>query len=543
MAQEFDFVIVGGGTAGCLLASRLANAPSEPSIALLEGGSDINKPEYRRTADRFTTVGQPGLSYDYVSTPQAHACNRQIPQIRGRGLGGSSAVNFQVWSLGAREEFDAWAEIAGDETWGFDSVIARIKKLENLHLDELTPEWTEYVQPDSKYHGFSGPIEVSIGPVERETKSFIDAGVDLGHNRNLDPNNGNPIGFSLNPTSSFKGLRTTSASAFLGTTAPANLTVFTNSRVVKIIFSGDSAIGVLTSDGSQINAKKEVILSAGALDTPRLLLLSGVGPKSDLGALGIKVVKDLDGVGKGLADHPMVVTCFQMKPGFTARRSLEDAAKYQEAFKQFLETASGPFLSHFSSLPHAFLKSQRAYDSPEFQLLSQKARSFLLQPSVPSFELVIGPVIPRDHVFDDAESGFFTLFVTNMNSQSRGFVKLASANADDPPLIDPKYLGHPFDLDHFVKPILAPKSDSDHDLLEFIQGNVAGLWHPSCSVRMGKSETDGSCVGGDLKVHGIKGLRVADVSVTSILPSGHPQIVAYVIGQVAADKIMGEYGL
>ncbi|TDZ36898.1 alcohol dehydrogenase [Colletotrichum spinosum] len=485
MAQEFDFVIVGGGTAGCLLASRLANAPSEPSIALLEGGSDINKPEYRRTADRFTTIGQPGLSYDYVSTPQEHACNRQILQIRGRGLGGSSAINFQVWSLGAREEFDAWAEIAGDETWGFDSVIARIKELENLHLDELTPEWTEYVQPDSKYHGFSGPIDVSIGPVERETKSFIDAGVDLGHNRNLDPNNGNPIGFSLNPTSSFKGLRTTSASAFLGTTTPANLTVFTNSRVVKIIFSGDSAIGVLTSDGSQINAKKEVILSAGALDTPRLLLLSGVGPKSDLGALGIKVVKDLDGVGKGLADHPMVVTCFQMKPGFTARRSLEDAAKYQEAFKQFLETASGPFLSHFSSLPHAFLKSQRAYDSPEFQLLAQKARSFLLQTSVPSFELVIGPVIPRDHVFDDAESGFFTLFATNMNSQSRGFVKLASANADDPPLIDPKYLGHPFDVvtlkealrealklmqtptmkDHFVKPILAPKSDSDHDLV------------------------------------------------------------------------------
>ncbi|TEA11060.1 alcohol dehydrogenase [Colletotrichum sidae] len=402
MAQEFDFVIVGGGTAGCLVASRLANAPSEPSIALLEGGSDINKPEYRRTADRFTTVGQPGLSYDYVSTPQEHACNRQIPQIRGRGLGGSSAVNFQVWSLGAREEFDAWAEIAGDETWGFDSVIARIKKLENLHLDELTPEWTEYVQPDSKYHGFSGPIDVSIGPVERETKSFIDAGVDLGHNRNLDPNNGNPIGFSLNPTSSFKGLRTTSASAFLGTTTPANLTVFTNSRVVKIIFSGDSAIGVLTSDGSQINAKKEVILSAGALDTPRLLLLSGVGPKSDLEALGIKVVKDLDGVGKGLADHPM-----------------------------------------------------------------------------------IGPVIPRDHVFDDTESGFFTLFATNMNSQSRGFVKLASADPDDPPLIDPKYLGHPFDVvtlkealrealklmqtptmkDHFVKPILAPKSDSDHGLL------------------------------------------------------------------------------
>lgn len=127
--QPLTLVINAGGTSGCLLASRLANTPSKPSVALLEGGGDINKPEYRRTAERFSTVAQPGLDYGYLSTPQAQAQGREVPQARGKGLGGSSAVNFQVWSLGAREEFDAWAEAAGDEAWGFDSVVERVRQV------------------------------------------------------------------------------------------------------------------------------------------------------------------------------------------------------------------------------------------------------------------------------------------------------------------------------------------------------------------------------------------------------------------------------
>ncbi|KAI8169650.1 hypothetical protein K4K49_012030 [Colletotrichum sp. SAR 10_70] len=540
MAQEFDFVIVGGGTAGCLLAARLAATPSRPSVALLEGGGDINRPEYRRTAERYFTVAQPGLDYGYVSTPQEHARGREVPQARGKGLGGSSAVNFQVWSLGARAEFDAWAEAAGDEVWGFESVVERVKQLENLHTDGLGKEWDGYVKPDPKYHGYSGPVDVSIGHIERETKSFIDAGVDLGHKRNLDPNDGDPIGFSLNSSTSLNGVRTTSASAFIETGIPPNLTILTESRIVKILFEKDRAIGVVKEDGSQIRAKKEVILSAGALDTPRLLLLSGIGPKADLEELGISVVKDLDGVGKSSTDHPMIVTCFQMKPGFTDRMGLADPAKYQEAIKQLTETGNGPLLGHFSSVPHAFLKNDRAYATAEFEALPRDAKELLLKTGVPSYEMVIGPLIPPNHAFESADDGFFSVFVANMNSQSRGQIKLKSAYPKDPPLVDPKYLSHPYDVvnlrealreglklmqtptmkEHFVRPIFAPKSDSDEDIVEFIEQNVAGLWHPSCSVRMGKTEQDGSCVDADLKVHGLSGLRVADLSVTSMLPSG-----------------------
>ncbi|KAK2025653.1 GMC oxidoreductase [Colletotrichum zoysiae] len=563
MALEFDFVIVGGGTAGCLLASRLANTDTRPKVVLLEGGGDINKPEYRRTAERFSTIAQPGLDYGYVSTPQKHARNREVPQARGKGLGGSSATNFQVWSLGAREEFDRWASLAGDDSWAFESVIERVKKLENLHLNDLSTDWEEYIKPDPKSHGFSGPIDVSIGHVEKETKSFINAGSELGHKRNLDPNDGDPIGFSLNPTTSLNGMRTTGASAFLAKDLPENLTVLTESRVVKIVVQGDRAVGVLKEDGSMITAKKEVVLSAGALDSPRLMLLSGIGPRSDLEALGIDVVKDLDGVGKSFTDHPMILTCFQMKPGFTDRMGLVEPAKYQEAIKQLTESGNGPLLGHFSSVPHAFLKNDRAYKSPEFQQLPNEVQNFLLQPGVPGYELVIGPLIPPTHVFEKPDDGFFSVFVANMNSVSRGQIKLSSSDPNDAPLIDPGYLSNPYDLvnlrealreglnlmktpemkNHFVRPLFAPKSDSDEDIVEFIEENVAGLWHPSCSVKMGKGEGDGSCVNGDLKVHGLKGLRVADLSVTSILPSGHPQIVAYVIGQIAAEKIRDEHGL
>ncbi|KAK7440093.1 GMC oxidoreductase [Colletotrichum acutatum] len=551
MTQEFDFIVVGGGTAGCLLASRLANTASKPSVALLEGGGDISKPEYRRTAERFSTIAQPGLDYGYASTPQEHAKNREVPQARGKGLGGSSATNFQVWSLGARAEFDAWAAAAGDDAWGFESVIER---LENLHLNDLSKEWAEYVKPDPKYHGFSGPIDVSIGHVERETKAFIDAGVDLGHKRNLDPNDGDLIGFSLNSTTSLNGVRVTGASAFLEKNVPANLTYLTESRVVKIVFEKDRAVGVLKENGSLIRAKNEVILSAGALDSPRLLLLSGIGPQADLNALGIPVVKNLDGVGKSFTDHPMIVTCFQMKSGFTERMGLSDPGKYQEAVKQLAESGNGPLLGHFSSVPHAFLKNDRAYESPEFKKLPIDVKGYLLESGVPSYELVIGPLIPPDHAFEQSSDGFFSVFVANMNSVSRGTIRLASADPKDAPLIDPKYLSNPFDLvnlrealreglnllktntmkDHFVRPIFAPKSDSDKDIEDFIQENVAGLWHPSCSVKMGKTEQDGSCVNGDLRVHGLNGLRVADLN---------PQIVAYVIGQLAAEKIARDYGL
>ncbi|GKT43465.1 dehydrogenase patE [Colletotrichum spaethianum] len=197
MPQEFDFVIVGG----CLLASRLANTNSKTSVVLLEGGSDINMPEYRRMAERSSTIAQPGLDYGYVSTPQEHARNREVPQARGKGLGGSSATNFQVWSLGPKEEFDEWAAVVGDDSWGFESVIERVKKvrlskillisgsslsvadiwqLENLHLDGLSADWEDYVKPDPKNHGVSGPVDVLIGHVEKETKFFIDAGFDMG---------------------------------------------------------------------------------------------------------------------------------------------------------------------------------------------------------------------------------------------------------------------------------------------------------------------------------------------------------------------------
>lgn len=557
MSQEFDFIVVGGGTAGCLLASRLSHAHSKPTVCLLEGGPALNKPENSPS----TAFQHTGVDYGYMSTPQRGCNGRTVPQNRGKGLGGSSSVNFQVWSLGGKSEFDAWANKVGDEGWRFEEVITRVKKLENLHRETLKEEWEEYIKPDPKFHGYDGPIDVSFGPVEAETKAFFDAGSELGYKRNLDPNNGNPVGISLAPTTSYKGVRTTSASAFIERNAPDNLSIIPNSRVVKVLFDGKRAVGVEKQDGTKLLAKKEVILSAGAFDSPRLLLLSGVGPKADLEAHGIDIVKDLDGVGKGLLDHPTVVTCYHMGPNHTKRPKMLD--NYEQALNELNKYEAGPLLENYSSSPHAFLKNETAYNSREFEKLRKEAQDLLLKHDVPGYEIVVGPLMPPTHNFDDPDAGFCTLFIANMNSQSRGDVKLASSDPKEPPLINPNYLVNPFDMVNLreatkvamnlmktptmtsqcIKPILAPQSASDEDVMDFIKNTVSGQWHPSCTLQMGRSEADGSCVDADLKVHGLEGLRVADLSVPPSLPSGHPQIVAYVIGQIASEKIAKEHGL
>ncbi|OAA59655.1 GMC oxidoreductase [Niveomyces insectorum RCEF 264] len=560
MAREFDFVVVGGGTAGCLLASRLAYNPSRPSVALVEGGPAIDKPAYRNTCERFTTFNDfLELDYGYKTAPQKESLGRRVLQRRGKGLGGSSAVNFQVWSLGARPEFDTWAERVGDKSWAFDNVLQKVKEIETLHVDKIDAKWAEYIRPNPKFHGTSGPVDVSIGPVEPETKFLFGAAEDLGHKRNLDPNGGDIIGFSLAPSTSLNGVRVTSASAFLEKTpVPDNLTLITDAFSVKILVEGGRAVGVVQSDGTQVLAKKEVIISAGAIDSPRLLLLSGIGPREDLEGLGIPVVNELPGVGKSFADHPGTVMSFKMKPGYTKRREMllkyaEGKAKASQDLKEEL----------YATVPHGFYKSEASYQSPEFQLLPKETQEYLTKPGVPNYEIVGAPALVPDEAYGDSSSGFCSLFAANMNSVSRGTIKLASSDPQDHPIIDPAYLGHPYDvvtLVHAVREamhmmqtptmkefyaglLVGPASDSDDDIRDYLRRTVAALNHPSSSVKMGRSKDDGSCVDSDLKVHGLKGLRVADLSVTPLLPSGHPQIVAYLIGQIAADKIAKEYSL
>ncbi|KAH6700633.1 hypothetical protein BKA61DRAFT_636641 [Leptodontidium sp. MPI-SDFR-AT-0119] len=444
MANNYDFIVVRAGTAGAILAKRLATSLTQPKVALIEAGGKHEGTALRHIYDRFlTTFTHPELDYGYVT------------------------------SLGARDEFDAWANAVDGPEWGFQSILSSIKKFENLTV-ELTDEWRKYVQLTAGAYGFLGYI--------------LDAGIEAGVSH--------PISIGLGPATNRQGIRTTSASAFLDQHSLPNLTIIVD------------LTGVQTGT---VFASKEILLSAGAIDTPKLLLLSGVGPKTQLEALGIKVKADLP-VGKNLIDHPCVPITYYMGPGFTSRLELQnDAEGFKQAIQE-LRNGRGPLMKHYSTTPTAFLKSDYLYRSEEFAALSKPSQGLLIQPSVPSFEFAIGgPLIPLDYRFNDPKDSYLNFFVTLMNSQSRGEVTLSSADPLEKPIINPQYLEHPYDclvlntaireslkwiqapsLKKFVKwAILAPESDSNIDI----------------------EDDPATYVDHNLKVHGLNGLRVADLSV------------------------------
>ncbi|KAJ2968224.1 hypothetical protein NQ176_g9286 [Zarea fungicola] len=558
MANNFDFVVVGAGPAGCLLASKLAASPLRPAVALVEAGPDaIDIP---LAAKRFQVLGEnPQLDYAYKTTKQPSLGGREMVLSRGKGLGGSTLLNFQVWQLGARDEFEEWAGLVGDDDWKFDRVMKRLKQLEKYD-DQVEPEWKSFNNPSPNTHGNSGEIGVNIGPVEDESQWLIKAGVELGHKQSMDLNNGDLIGWSFIASSSQDSKRVTGASAFLAKSQrPENLTIFTETRIVKIDFEGSRAIAVVKEDGTKIRAAKEIIICAGAIDSPRLLQLSGIGPQKDLEALGIPVVKDLQHVGRNLSDHYASFLSFATTREYSNHADVE--RNFTQAAAQYAKDKTGPLKTYQTAIPCGYLQDTIGFESPEFKSLPSQTRELLVKETVPSYEIISGPIVPPDYICPEDQS-YCTLFIVPTRPQSTGSVKLGSADPNEAPLIDPKYLSSPYDIvvlrnaireglslwktktlqPFYVNDILVPPSDSSEDIDSYIKTVGGTLWHPSCTVRMGKSDQD-SCVDKNFKVHGLEGLRVADASVFPFLPSGHTQVPAYLVGQVAFEKLQSEYKL
>lgn len=503
------------------------------------------------------------LNYGYKTTPQPHLNNREIDYSRGKGLGGSSAINFAVYDIGPSEDFEEIARIADDPSWGWSFAQPRLKSLENFHSQAPAP-YEKYIQAKPEDHGSAGKLQIGFPKIWEQTLGeTLKALEESGCKMNPDINSGDPMGFGPSPSSAYNGLRTTSAD--LLTNAPVNLTVVTDQVARRVIFgdNGTDAIGIETGLTS-FYATKEIVLSCGSLDTPKLLLLSGIGPAEELEKLDIPVVLDAKHIGKGLSDHIHIDMLWKRAEHTNDKwkyyRSPEAIAA---ARKQWEKDQTGPLSQYETNFSIGFSKSNRIYQSAEFEALPDHVRKHLRAATVPLYETIVNPTDIRDMMDPTQSEASMPVYIFLLNGQSRGEVKLRSKDPIDPPVCSPNLFTHPFDRRVAIEAtretiqlmqspafskdttgiIKMPKSDSDEAILDFWQEQATSTWHMAGTVKMGRAGEGDCCVDKDLRLLGTTSLRVADMSISPIQPNNHTQTTAYYIGATIGDKLVAEYQL
>jgi len=520
--NAFDFVICGAGTSGCILANRLSADPSN-SVLLLEAGGEMRGPNQSALGaaiDQWDTH----LDWAYRSTPQVNLNNRRILLNRGKGLGGSSGINFGMYVRGNRGDYDQWMQL-GNRGWSYDEVLPYFRRSERSSLYE------------DEYHGAEGNIQIEL-PKNRSPlqEMCFEALEDLGVPRNPDYNGAEQVGSFLYQFTLKDGKRVSAADGFLteAVRARENLTILTGAHVTGVTLEGKRATGVTYARGQnaeQVSAG-EVILSLGAIGSPHILMLSGVGPADHLQEHDIKCRHDLSGIGQNLLDHPAAappeIVLKEPEPfGFP----IPNEAQSQKAFEQ---TQTGP-LASIGVDAGAFVKLSEAEEFPNGQLVCTVSNNHSHRGNaVPTFR--IGGYVSRTH--------------------SRGSITLASSSPFDSAIVDPKYYSDPLDLNNQIALINFQRDVAEHKAFDSVRAGIQGpgrdrdemiaairedastCWHLSSSCRMG---TDSSAVvDPELRVHGLENLRVADVSVFPTMPSGNTNAPTMMVAEKAADLALGK---
>ena len=532
MSEPYDYIIVGGGSAGSALANRLSENPAH-RVLVLEAG----RPDYKwdvfihMPAALAFPIGSKFYDWKYESEPEPHMNNRRIYHARGKVLGGSSSINGQIWQRGNPLDYERWSKDEGMSSWDFAHCLPYFKKMENCLADQ-----------SNIFRGNNGPLKLERGPVKGPLfAAFFKATEQAGYPRTDDVNGYRQEGFAAFDRNVYRGRRLSAARAYLYPVIKrANLSVKTRAHVTKVLFDGTTATGVevVIKGKKHIFNSREVILCGGAINTPQILQLSGIGNEKDLAPLGIKMVHHLPGVGANLQDHLEVYVQYKCKQPVT-----------QQPITQFWRR---PFIGAAWLFFRRGPGATNQFEAGGFTRSNNDV-------AYPNLMFHFLPLAIRYDGTGDTRGHGYQVHVGPMYSDSRGWLKIKSSDPFEKPAIQFNYLSTNEDRREWVEAVKTARNiltqpamadynagesspgasvASDEQILEWVRKDAETALHPSCTAKMGSDAM--SVVNPEtMKVYGVEGLRICDASVFPYVPNGNIYAPVMMVAEKAADLILG----